>query len=90
MLNIETYEGSFTRVIFHVLLLHTVTHCQNFWSRSAFLKNIKYHQEVWKNLSVEILWKFLTAGHLIHLRPCPAVGQLDNQPNAIKYSCFHG
>ena len=32
-------------------------------------RNIKYYQEVWKNLSVEILWIFFTAGHLVHLRP---------------------
>ena len=42
-----------------------------------FLRNIKYHQEVWKNLSVEILWKCLPAGYLVHLRPCPAAGHLD-------------
>ena len=32
----------------------------------------RYSQEVWKNL----LGKFLTAGHLVYLRPCPAVRQL--------------
>ena len=42
-----------------------------------FLRNIKYHQEIWNNLSVEILWKFLTAGHLVHSRPCRAAGHLD-------------
>ena len=26
---------------------------------------------------MEILWKFLTAGHLVHSRPCPAAGHLD-------------
>ena len=39
-------------------------------------RNIKYYQEVWKNLSVEILWQFLTAGHSVYLRPWPAVPQL--------------
>ena len=42
-----------------------------------FLRNIKYHQEVWENLSVEILWKCLTTGHLVRLRLCPAAGHLD-------------
>ena len=42
-----------------------------------FLRNIKYHQEIWNNLSVKILWKFLICGHLVHSRPCPAAGHLD-------------
>ena len=45
------------------------------WVRLS-LETFKYHQEVWKNLSEEILWKFLTAGHLVYLGPCPATGHL--------------
>ena len=30
----------------------------NFWNCSTFLTNIYYSQEIWKNLSVETLWKF--------------------------------
>ena len=41
-----------------------------------FQRNIKYHQEVWKNVSVEILSKVQTAWHLVRLKPCPATGHL--------------
>ena len=39
-----------------------------------FLANIKYSQYVSTRLSVGIQWTILTAGHLVYLRPCPAVG----------------
>ena len=42
-----------------------------------FLRNIKYHREIWNNLSVEILWKFLICVHFVHSRHCPAAGHLD-------------
>lgn len=35
-----------------------------------------YFQEIWKNPSVEILWTFQTAGHLVYLRLCPAARHL--------------
>ena len=55
-----------------------------------FLRNIKYHQEIWNNLSVEILFKFLTAGHLVHSGPCPAAGHLDTARKILvfRYSNF--
>ena len=55
-----------------------------------FLRNIKYHQEIWNYLSVEILWKFLTAGHQVHSRPCPAAEHLDTARKILvfRYSNF--
>ena len=39
--------------------------------------NIKYSHDCLLWLSVEIQWKFLTVGHLVYLRPCPAAGHID-------------
>ena len=48
----------------------------NFWNCSTFLnKHLIFLRSI-KNFSFEILWKFLTARHLVYLRPCPAVGHL--------------
>ena len=52
------------------------THSKNkliFGIALHFLTKISYSYKVWRSLSGAFWWIFLTAGHLVHLRPCPAV-----------------
>ena len=41
------------------------------------LESLATRKKKQENLAGKILWKFLTAGHLVHLRPCLAAGHLD-------------
>ena len=70
----ETSGNEAARLFLARLFRHLANE-HNFWNRSAFLKK---HQIPSRslNFSMEILWKFLSAGHLVHLRPCPAAGHL--------------